>query len=111
MRLPIKFGISVVAVAVAAALCAGSGRAETNINADPEEQLEAAIHREIVVGDLVGAVEQYRSLAARAGVPRPVSARALLQIGLCQEKSGQRKEAYDTYRRLVSEYVDQTEVI
>jgi hypothetical protein len=78
---------------------------------DSEEQLEAAIHREIVTGDLAGAVQQYRALVSRAETPRPVSARAFLQIGLCQEKSGQRKEAYDTYRRLVTDYGDQTEIV
>ncbi|HWF09142.1 MAG TPA: tetratricopeptide repeat protein [Bryobacteraceae bacterium] len=75
-----------------------------------EEQLAAAIHSEVVIGDLAGAVQQYRSIVARAGTPRAVSARALLQIGLCQEKLGQRKEAYDTYRRLVTDYGDQTEI-
>jgi hypothetical protein len=77
---------------------------------DAEEQLAAAIHSEVVIGDLAGAVQQYRSIVARAGTPRAVSARALLQIGLCQEKLGQRKEAYDTYRRLVTDYGDQTEI-
>jgi len=78
---------------------------------DSEMKLEAAIHREIVAGDLPGAIGQYRSIVAEAGTPRPVSARAYLQIGLCQEKSGQREEAYDTYRRLVTEYGDQTEIV
>jgi hypothetical protein len=77
---------------------------------EPEAQLEAAVHTEIVIGDLPGAVQQYRTIAARTGTPRAVSARALLQIGLCQEKMGQRKEAYDTYRRLATEYGDQTEI-
>jgi hypothetical protein len=78
--------------------------------ADADEQLEAAIHREVVAGDLAGAMQQYLSLVARADTPRPVSARAFLQVGLCQEKSGRRKEAYDTYRRVVTEYGDQTEI-
>jgi hypothetical protein len=79
--------------------------------ADSEEQLEAAIHREIVTGDLAGAVQQYRSIVAQAKTPRTISARAFLQIGSCQEKSGQREEAYDTYRRLVTEYGDQAEIV
>ncbi len=79
--------------------------------ADSEVQLEAAIHREVVAGDLAGAIGQYRSIVAESGTPRPVSARAFLQIGLCQEKSGQREDAYDTYRRLVTDYGDQTEIV
>src|ERR1700749_4486371 len=77
---------------------------------DAEEQLEAAIHNEVVVGDLSGAVQQYRAIVARTGTPRGVSARALLQIALCQEKLGQRKEAYDTYRRLAADYGDQAAI-
>lgn len=77
---------------------------------DAEEQLEAAIHSEVVIGDLSGAVQQYRALVGRSETPRAVSARALLQIGLCQEKLGQRKEAYDTYRRLATDYGDQTTI-
>jgi hypothetical protein len=38
-----------------------------------------------------------------------VAARALLQLGRCEEKLGHRKEADDTYRRLVAEYSDQRE--
>src|ERR1022692_3070918 len=78
---------------------------------DPEEQLEAAVHREVVVGDLPGAIEEYRAIIARTGTPRPIAARAYLEIGQCQEKSGQRKEAWDTYRRLVTDYSDQTAII
>jgi hypothetical protein len=81
------------------------------VGPDPEAQLEGAIHREIVMGDLAGAVQQYRSIVARADTPRATSARAFLRIGLCQEKSGQREEAYDTYRRLATEYGDQTEIV
>jgi hypothetical protein len=77
---------------------------------DPEQQLEAALHLEIVLGDLSGSMDQYRAILAHAG-PGPVAARALLQIGLCQEKLGQRKEAYDTYRRVAAEYGDQTGIV
>jgi len=78
---------------------------------EPEAQLEAAMHREIVEGNLAAAVDEYRAIASRAQTPRPVAARAYLQIGLCQEKAGQRKEAYGTWRRLVTDYADQTAVV
>jgi hypothetical protein len=78
---------------------------------DPEAQLEAAIHREVVIGDLAGAIAEYRAIVARTDTPRPISARAYLEIGLCEEKSGQRKEAYDTYRRLVTDYGDQVPIV
>lgn len=78
---------------------------------DAAGRLEAAIHREVVDGDLAGAMDDYRALVARPDTPRRVSARALLRMGLCQEKSGRREEAYETYRRLVGEYGDQSEVV
>lgn len=78
---------------------------------DPEAQLEAAMHSEIVEGNLTGAIDAYRAIASRAGTPRQVAARAYLQIGLCQEKAGQREEAYDTYRRLVTDFGDQAEIV
>ena len=72
-----------------------------------EKQLEAAIHREVVLGDLAGAMKEYRNIVAKAGVPRPVAARALLQTGECMEKLGRGPEAYNSYRRVENEYGDQ----
>lgn len=77
---------------------------------DPERQFAQAVHREVVLGDLSGAMEQYRSLAAQTGQMKSVAARAFFQIGLCQEKLGQQKEAYATYRRVVNEYGDQADI-
>jgi hypothetical protein len=79
--------------------------------ADAEVKLEAALHREIVLGDLAGSMNEYRAILAGNSTPRPVAARALWEIGRCQEKLGQRKEAYDTYRRLVTEFGDQRETL
>ena len=103
-----RHSLLMLAVGLAVFMAAGFAVAAVT---HPEAQLEAAIHREVVEGNLSGAVDAYRSLASRPGTPRPVAARAYLQIGLCQEKAGQRKEAYDTYRRLVTDYGDQTEMV
>src|SRR5260370_42114628 len=75
--------------------------------ADPEMQLEAALHQEIVRGDLPGAIAQYRSILAQPVKDRALAARALLQIGQCLEKQGQGKEAHNTYRRVGIEFADQ----
>jgi hypothetical protein len=104
INLPIAMGISL-------ALFAADIHMDIRPPADSEVRLEAAIHREIVAGDLAGALRDYRAIAAQAGAPRSVSARAYLRIGLCEEKLGQRKEAYDTYRRVATDYADQTEVV
>ena len=74
-----------------------------------EMQLESAIHREIVLGDLKGAMEQYRAILAQPAKSRPVAARALFGSGQCLEKLGRRNEAHAAYTRLVSEYADQSE--
>jgi len=82
-----------------------------NRDVDVEMQLEAAIHREVVLGDLAGAMKEYRDILAQAGVPRPVAARALLQTGECMEKLGRGLEAYNSYRRIETEYGDQAATV
>jgi hypothetical protein len=79
--------------------------------ADLEKQLEAAIHREVVLGDLAGAMKEYRNILAQADVPREVAARALLQTGECMEKLGRGPEAYNSYRRIENEYGDQAAMV
>jgi hypothetical protein len=72
--------------------------------AEAERQLEAGIHREMVLGDLKGAMDQYRAILGNTAGSKAVSARALFQIAQCQEKLGQRREALGTYRRVAAEY-------
>lgn len=76
---------------------------------NPERQLEAARFREAVEGDLRGALEQYKAVLAEPGRSREVAARALFQMGQCQEKLGQRNDAHATYARVVREYGDQSD--
>src|SRR5258706_16270850 len=71
-----------------------------------ERQLEAAIHREIVLGDLKGTVEQYKAILSRSAKSRNVTARALFQMGECLEKSGRRSEARDSYSLVLKDYGD-----
>jgi Tol biopolymer transport system component len=80
-------------------------------NASAERQLEAAIHREQVLGDVKGAIEQYKTLAQ--STTRAVAAQALIHLGQCYEKLGeaQAKDARATYERVVRNYADQTEVV
>src|ERR1035438_5902410 len=69
-----------------------------------ERQLEMAVYRETVMGDVAAAIGMYRGILAQQGMARPVAARALWQLGQCQEKLGQRREAHATYARLAREY-------
>ena len=84
--------------------------AENGWRADPEEQLEAAIHREVVKGDLQGAMERYRAILALPAKPPAVAARALFQLGRCLEKAGEKNQAREIYRRVVGEYPGEMEI-
>jgi hypothetical protein len=65
----------------------------------------------VVLGDLPGATEQYRSILSQSDRTRPIAARALFQMGQCLEKSGQRKEARATYLKVLNDYSDQPGVV
>jgi hypothetical protein len=73
-------------------------------NADLEQRLEAAVHREVVLGDLAGAIAEYRNILAAGSKLRPIEARALFRTGLCLEKTGRAADAREVYERLVTEY-------
>lgn len=94
-----------IQASMAAALWAGP-----QTGAGLEMQLESAIHREIVLGDLKGAMEQYKAILAQPAKSKMVAARTLFRMGQCLEKSGRRPEARNTYALLVKEYPDQPEV-
>ena len=68
--------------------------------------LQAAIKTETVDGDLRGAIEQYKKIAALPGAGRATIATALLRLGQCHEKLGD-AEATKAYERVVREYGDQ----
>lgn len=95
-------------IAAAALFCSASfcGTASA-ANRDADRQLEAAIHQEMVIGDLAGAMQLYRGILNDPAAPRAIAAKALLQLGACLEKLSQSEEAYNKYQRLVSDYPDQ----
>ena len=74
----------------------------------PETQLQAAINRETVEGDLKGAIELFKKLAKNNN--RAVAARALLHMGQCYEKLGD-AESRKPYERVLREYADQKEAV
>src|SRR5258706_9736064 len=69
-------------------------------------QLQAAINKETVEGDLKGAIEQYKKIAQ--GSDRAVAAKALVRMGECYEKLGD-AEARKAYERVVRDFGDQKE--
>jgi Tol biopolymer transport system component len=88
--------------------CAAVGQSQASRSA--EVQLKAALHKEQVEGDLKGAIEQYKKIAAQPGVGRATIATALLRMGQCYEKMGN-AEARKAYERLVREFADQAEIV
>jgi Tol biopolymer transport system component len=79
----------------------------------PDTQLQSAINKEVVEGDLKGAIELYRKIAAQPGAGRDTVATALLRMGQCYEKLGeaQVEEARTTYERVVREFGDQSGIV
>jgi hypothetical protein len=78
--------------------------------AEAEKQLEAAIQKETVQGDLKAAIALYGKVLERHARNRPVAAQALFRLGECQEKLGQ-AEARRAFERLVREFGDQGELV
>jgi Tol biopolymer transport system component len=95
-------GAALLTVFLAAFLAAGQK------NDQAELALKAAIKTETVDGNLKGAIEQYKKIAAQPGAGRATVATALLRMGQCYEKMGN-AEARTAYERLVREFGDQAE--
>jgi Tol biopolymer transport system component len=90
---------------LAAALFAGAQG-----QGDGEKRLQAAIHKEVVQGDLKAAIDLYKEIAANNGGDRNVTAKALLHLAGCYQKLG-REEARKTYEELITDYPDQQEEV
>ena len=75
---------------------------------ESEQRLEAAIQREIVLGDLKGAMEQYQ-MVIREQESKPAVSRALYRYARCLEKLERRTEAHDVYAQLTKDYGDEPE--
>jgi len=96
--------LAVIAVALAVSLPGAQ-------QIDPAEvQLQAAINKAAVQGDLKGAIVDLQKILNTAGVSRPVAATALLHLGRCHEKLGT-AEARRAYERILKEYGDQGDVV
>ncbi len=70
--------------------------------------LKAAIDREVVDGDLKGAIALYEKTVAQAGADRATAAKALLRMAACHEKLGS-GDSQKIYQRVAREYADQHE--
>jgi hypothetical protein len=94
-------------IAIAFAACLLNAQQPTSL----ESRLEAAIHAEVVDGDVKGAFEQYQKLLADATPGnRAVASRALLGMADCQQKLGQTEKAQALYANLMGLFSDQSNV-
>ncbi|MCX6026549.1 MAG: tetratricopeptide repeat protein, partial [Chloroflexi bacterium] len=102
--------ILTIALAVAISGIGFQPVSQAQASRSAEVQLKAALHKEQVEGDLKGAIEQYKKIAAQPGAGRATVATALLRIGQCYEKMGN-AEARTAYQRVVRDFADQAEIV
>jgi len=74
----------------------------------PDVALQAAVHTELVEGNLERAIQLYRNIATNHAANRAVAANALVYMGRAYEKLG-RAEARRAYEQVVRDYADQAE--
>jgi Tol biopolymer transport system component len=87
-------------------MVAGLAAAATNAN----DLFEQALMKERSQGDWKGAIAIYQRILKEFPADRKVAAKALSQIGHCQEREGG-EQAKRTYQRLIKEFADQPEVV
>jgi len=102
--------ILTIALAVAISGTGFQPVSQAQASRSAEVQLKAALHKEQVEGDLKGAIEQYKKIAAQPGAGRATVATALLRMGQCHEKLGN-AEARTAYQRVVRDFADQAEIV
>ena len=73
-------------------------------------KLEAARQKEMLDGDLKGAIEDYRKIVTAAGANRALAAQALVRMAECYQKLGD-AESRRIYERVIREYSDQQEFV
>ena len=95
------------ATALAGLLIAGLAPLAPPVSAQtkPAVELEGAIAKEQVNGDLKAAIAAYQKIAANSAAPRDVRAKALWHLAGCYEKQGQ--QAQTVYQQIVRDYADQ----
>jgi len=99
-----RVGACIAVVMGLAAVTAAQNGAQT------EKQFQAALQKEMVSGDLKGAIAIYKEVVAQAGSNRALAAKALLRMAESHQKLGD-SEAEGLYKRLASDYGDLPEAV
>jgi dipeptidyl aminopeptidase/acylaminoacyl peptidase len=98
-------GTAVVSIVVLAGLLSEFAVVPLHAQTRPAVELEAAMTKEQVDGDLKTAIAAYQKIAADKSAPRDVRAKALLHLAGCYEKLGQ--QAQSVYQQIVRDFADQ----
>jgi hypothetical protein len=98
-------GTAVVSIVMLAGLLSEFAVVPLHAQTTPAVELQAAMTKEQVEGDLKTAMAAYQKIAADKSAPRDVRAKALLHLAGCYEKQGQ--QAQNVYRQIVRDYADQ----
>lgn len=95
-----RLGLLAVMFALGTALQAQTG----------SDLFQRALSKERVEGDVAAAIVLYERVVREFAADRALTARALVQIGRCYERLG-RREAQNSYQRVVGEYAEQTSAV
>ncbi len=98
-------GTAVISIVILAGLLSEFAVVPLHAQTSPAVELQAAMTKEQVDGDLKTAVEAYQKIAADKSAPRDVRAKALLHLAGCYEKQGQ--QAQSVYQQIVRDFADQ----
>ena len=101
----VLWGTAVVSIVILASLLSEFAVAPLHAQTRPAVELQAAMTKEQVDGDLKTAIAAYQKIAADKSAPRDVRAKALLHLAGCYEKLGQ--QAQNVYQQIVRDFADQ----
>lgn len=102
------FTASLTLVTFATMLLAARSAVIAQVQDKAEAALKAAMDKEVVQGDLKGAIEQYKKIAGSNN--RSVAAKALIRMAECYQKLGD-AESRKIYEQVVKDYADQKEAV
>jgi len=98
-------GTAIVSIVILAGLLSEFAVVPLHAQTRPAVELQAAMTKEQVDGDLKTAIAAYQKIAADKSAPRDVRAKALLHLAGCYEKLGQ--QAQSVYQQIVRDFGDQ----
>ncbi len=99
------WGAAVVSMVLLAGLILEFSAVPLHAQTSPAVELQAAMTKEQVDGDLKTAIAAYQRIAADKSAPRDVRSKALLHLAGCYEKLGQ--QAQSVYQQIVRDFADQ----